>query len=155
MDWAAPISAVIGGSIAVGATLVADRVRWRREGSERERERRRVLYADFLGAVNQAREQLWYASRWEPRSGEERVRLAQSALRDHDVYPKRFQLALSSSSAVDERCQAVLDVLIAYRDAVVGGANHDDQAAEDQRLAFQQERRQLIAAMREDVDGTR
>ncbi|MEV0527846.1 hypothetical protein AB0I66_30910 [Streptomyces sp. NPDC050439] len=73
MDWAAPVSALIGGGIAVASGWTVERSRWKRDEQRHERDRRTTLYADYLTAVLAAREQIWHASRWHELPGHERI----------------------------------------------------------------------------------
>ncbi len=48
MDWTTLAGTGLGAVVGVGATLLADRVRWRRETGERDRRERRDLYVTCL-----------------------------------------------------------------------------------------------------------
>ncbi|MGW1806670.1 hypothetical protein [Streptomyces sp. NPDC002078] len=48
MEWTALAGTGLGAVVGVGSTLLADRVRWRRETGERDRRERRELYVACL-----------------------------------------------------------------------------------------------------------
>ncbi|MFC8665487.1 hypothetical protein [Streptomyces sp. NPDC057199] len=153
MDWAAPVSALIGGVIAVASGWAVERGRWRREDQQRERDRRTVMYADYLAALLSAREQIWYASRWYELPDEERVAMARDALRDHDLYPMRHRIALVSPPDLGELAYQGIRRLRFYRDAVLAGARDGDAALQELRDAFRELVQTLIDRMRVDLES--
>lgn len=54
MEWTALAATVVGAVIGVGSTLVTDRVSWRRDTRERDRETLRTVGAQFLEALTEA-----------------------------------------------------------------------------------------------------
>ncbi|WKU42596.1 hypothetical protein Q3V23_00065 [Streptomyces sp. VNUA116] len=150
MDWTAPVSAVSGGLVAVISTYLADRTRWRREERARTRERRQALYADFLTALFGAREQIFAASRW-PRRLSERKALAGAAIREHEVYARRYQMELVASQHVRECTQAALTTLLEYRDEVASGTRWNDPQCTARRERFRACQQRLLQAMRTDL----
>ncbi|MFH8789266.1 hypothetical protein [Streptomyces roseoverticillatus] len=150
MDWTAPVSAATGGLLAVIATYLADRTRWRREERVRAREQKHALYAEFLTALFGAREQIFAASRW-PRRASERKTLAGAAVHEHEVYTRRYRMELTAGQQVRECTQAALTALPAYRDEVASGTrwNHPRCAAQRERFRACQQR--LLQAMRADL----
>ncbi|MFD7234948.1 hypothetical protein ACFWAT_06520 [Streptomyces syringium] len=150
MDWTAPVSAAVGGLLAVIATYLADRTRWRREERVRAREQKHVLYAEFLTALFGAREQIFAASRW-PRRASERKALAGTAVREHEVYARRYRMELTASQQVRECTQVTLMALLAYRNEVASGTRWNDPRCEAQREQFRACQQRLLQAMREDL----
>ncbi|GAA2074096.1 hypothetical protein GCM10009801_27820 [Streptomyces albiaxialis] len=55
MEWISPVSTALGAGIGVGATLLADRLRWRREREDRALETRQQLYAEYSAALSRIR----------------------------------------------------------------------------------------------------
>ncbi|WP_371481532.1 hypothetical protein [Kitasatospora sp. NBC_00315] len=148
MDWAAPLSTALGAAIGVGSTLLAERSRWRRQTTDTERETLRALYADFLTALSQALDQIWQASRRRRLDPAVLEGAAQSALNDHQVYPRRFQLTVSAPESVAVLAKDAVDRLVAYRDLIVDGTPHADPRCREARRLYSDARDQLIAAMR-------
>ncbi|WP_367140768.1 MULTISPECIES: hypothetical protein [Streptomyces] len=150
MDWTAPVSAAVGGLLAVIATYLADRTRRRREERVRAREQKHVLYAEFLTALFGAREQIFAADRW-PRRTSERKSLAEAAVREHEVYARRYRMELTAGRQVRENAQAALTALLAYRDEVAAETRWNDPRCEAQREQFRACQQRLLQAMREDL----
>ncbi|MCF4138571.1 hypothetical protein L1856_20425 [Streptomyces sp. Tue 6430] len=54
MDWLAPVNTLTGAAIGIGSTLLADRIRWRRDREALDRDTRRQAYAAFMAALSDA-----------------------------------------------------------------------------------------------------
>jgi hypothetical protein len=48
MDWTTLAATALGAFVGVGSTLLADRVRWRRDQVDRTRQERRQIYVTVL-----------------------------------------------------------------------------------------------------------
>jgi hypothetical protein len=155
MDWAAPVSALIGGGIAVVSGWAVERGRWKREDRQHERDKRTTLYADYLAAVLAAREQMWHASRWRELPQAERIAMARDALRDFQVYPIRHRISLVAPPDIGDSAYQIIKRLIDYRDAVVEGATDGDPEFERVRVAFNETRKELSDRMRADLNSLR
>ncbi|WP_101392023.1 hypothetical protein [Streptomyces sp. TLI_146] len=140
MDWTAPVSTALGGFISVISVLVAHRAQWAKEVKKQRREDLRTACVQFLAAVTQAREQIHRAGR--DGNSEEKLRRAQDALTDHDVFPARIQLHLVAPPDLAEMSRELVHLLIGYRDTVTSGEPH--QEAE---LAFTNHRNAVTQAM--------
>ncbi|MEW2391645.1 hypothetical protein AB0933_25160 [Streptomyces venezuelae] len=140
MDWTAPVSTALGGFISVISVLVAHRAQWRKEVKKQQREELRTACVQFLSAVTQAREQIHRAGR--DSGDDEKVRRAQDALTDHDVFPARIQLHLVAPPDLAEMSRELVHLLIGYRDAVTSREPH-----EEAELAFTNHRNAVTHAM--------
>lgn len=147
MEWTALISTALGAVIGVGSTLLADRLRWKRDTGERERETLHATYAQFLEALTQARDLISHASR-DFTAAEEDRRSVMTALLDHGVHVKQYQLELPAPPQVVEKARDAADKLAAYRDVVVEGGKRDDPECTQARRAFRSSRQELMEAMR-------
>jgi hypothetical protein len=150
MDWTAPVSAAIGGLVAVTATYLADRKRWQREEQARAKDRQQIAYADFLAALFGAREQIFAASRW-PRNVSARRNMAAAAVRENDVYARRYRMELIASSRVSEATSAALAALLDYRNEVAAGRRWNTPSCQARRSHFRDCQQLLVEAMRVDV----
>ncbi|MFJ3040057.1 hypothetical protein [Streptomyces tendae] len=102
------------------STLVADRIRWRRDTAERDRDALRTVFMEYLTALTQARDAF---SRAEPRP--ERVGKGHVVLGEHGVYAAQQQMELVAQRPVVERAgRATLSVLD-FHDVVVAGHEPD------------------------------
>jgi hypothetical protein len=62
VDWSAPVSTLVGAMVGVGATMLADRSRWKRDQSRERIQLRRESYGSYLAAVIQAHEAMRVAA---------------------------------------------------------------------------------------------
>lgn len=145
MEWTTLVSTMSGAVIGVGSTLLADRLRWQRDAGERDRELLRSSYVQFLEALTQARDVISQASR---ASNPTRLEQVRSALLEHGVHVKQYQLELLAPSHVASKARDAGYKLALYRDAVVAGARRDDPECADARRAFRAAREELMEAMR-------
>ncbi|MEV6043987.1 MULTISPECIES: hypothetical protein [Streptomyces] len=142
------VATVLGALIAVGAGVVGERVRWHRNLHDREHEALRMICANYLSAVSQAGEQIWQASRAGLDTTAARRKAAHAALGDHDVFPQRFQVALSAPQTVVDLADATSLRLIAWADIVIAGRTHEHPECDAARRAFNETRKTLIESMR-------
>ncbi|MFF9510129.1 hypothetical protein ACF1BU_23555 [Streptomyces sp. NPDC014724] len=145
MEWTTLVSTMSGAVIGVGSTLLADRLRWRRDAGERDREMLRSSYVQFLEALTQARDVISHASR---ASNAAQLEQVQSALLEHGVHVKQYQLELLAPSHVVSKARDAGYKLALYQDAVVAGARRADPECADARRAFRAAREELMEAMR-------
>lgn len=96
MDWGTIIGTVTGAVIGVGATSLADRLRWRREQGDRKTTIRRELYAAYLAAVAQSWSEIRAAVIDSSEPWPERARLASLAYRNGRVYELRYQMSITA-----------------------------------------------------------
>lgn len=128
--------------------MLADRVRWRRDSRARERETLRLLHVAYLEAIASARDEISRASADVGRPLSERSEAAHRAMREHEVFAKRYQLELSAPPDVVELVVSATQGLVDYRDAVVGGATREDETCTTARRAFRAARKTLTEGMR-------
>ncbi|GGT57303.1 hypothetical protein GCM10010271_71280 [Streptomyces kurssanovii] len=155
MEWTTLAGTGLGAIVGVGATLLADRVRWKRESRAREQETLRLLYVTYLEAIASARDEISRASADVGQPLTERGLAAHQAMRDHEVFAKQYQLELSAPPAVVELVVSATQGLVDYRDAVVSGATREDDACTAARRAFRAARKTLMDAMRATLAPTR
>ncbi|WP_234326876.1 hypothetical protein [Streptomyces sp. NRRL S-337] len=124
------------------STLVADRVRWRRERSERDRDALRTSFMEYLGALAQARDAFTRAEPSQVRIGRGHI-----AVSEYGVYTAQHQLELVAPQLVLDRARQATLAVLDFHDAVVAG--HD--AGSDEYLiawrAVGEARSRLVEAM--------
>ncbi|MFF4246126.1 hypothetical protein ACFYY2_16850 [Streptomyces sp. NPDC001822] len=148
MEWTALVATVVGAVIGVGSTLAADRMRWRRDTGERDRETMRTVSAQFLEALTEARDAISDASRSAHLSPDERAGLARAGTLDHGVHAKQYQLELLATPEVAQSARDAAYQLLLYRDTVIAGHLRDDPECAEMRRDFREARQKLMAAMR-------
>jgi hypothetical protein len=121
MDWLAPINTLIGAGIGVGATLVADRLRWRRDRVMAAEEARRQAYAAFMGALADAYQRLYEIARHGKPGGPAQASV--DVFRTSNLYPLRYQLVLIAPWEVVEPTNEVFWKIRELRDLVATGAS--------------------------------
>ncbi|MFJ5865547.1 hypothetical protein ACIQEY_14170 [Streptomyces parvus] len=151
MEWTALAATVVGAVIGVGSTLVTDRVSWRRDTRERDRETLRTVAAQFLEALTEARDAISDASRSEHLPVAERAQLARAGTSAQGVHAKQYQLELLATPEVAESARDASYRLLLYRDAVVAGHLRDDPECTQARRAFREARQKLMTAMRSSL----
>ncbi|PVC86835.1 hypothetical protein [Streptomyces sp. CS131] len=151
MEWTALAATVLGAVIGVGSTLVTDRVSWRRDTRERDRETLRTVAAQFLEALTEARDAISDASRSEHLPVAERAQLARASTSAQGVHAKQYQLELLAAPEVAESARDASYRLLLYRDAVVAGHLRDDSECTQARRAFREARQKLMTDMRSSL----
>ncbi|MGZ9931020.1 hypothetical protein ACXNSR_14120 [Streptomyces sp. NC-S4] len=151
MEWTALVATVVGAAIGVGSTLATDRLRWRRDTGERDRETLRTVSAQFLEALTGARDVISDASSSGHLPGDERSRLARAGILEHGVHAKQYQLELLATAEVARLAREAAHGLLLYRDAVVAGHTREDPECALARRAFRERREALMAAMRSSL----
>ncbi|MGW6287966.1 hypothetical protein [Streptomyces sp. NPDC055107] len=151
MEWTALVATVVGAVIGVGSTLVTDRVSWRRDTRERDRETLRTAAAQFLEALTEARDTISDASRSEHLPVAERAQLARASTLAQGVHAKQYQLELLATPEVAESARDAAHQLLLYRDAVIAGHLRDDPECTQARRAFRESRQKLMTAMRSSL----
>jgi hypothetical protein len=148
MDWLAPINTLVGAGIGVGSTLLADRVRWRRDRARQREEARHHAYAAFMGALGDLYQSLHDLARDDGTLSGPRAAAAHEAFRATNLYPLRYQLVLIAPWDVVESSNAAFWRIRDVRDLVAGGAN---VVAEDYRRGT----REYLAAAEKAQDAMR
>ncbi|MFJ9865229.1 hypothetical protein [Streptomyces sp. NPDC101165] len=147
MEWISLASTALGALVGLAATFVLDRERWRRESDQRRRDDRRAVYTSFLAATAEASETLINIARGHDTDASASTR-AGTVLRDSRVLSRRLELSLIAEPAVMAQANALVDRLRAYRHVVGQGLADDTEAVDRARLAFNEQRDQVIEVMR-------
>lgn len=119
MQWSAIVATAVGTVLGVVSTLVADRIRWRRDTSERDRDALSA-FTEYLSALAQARDAF---SRAEP--SPERIGKGHVAIGEHGVYAAQQQLELVAQRPVVELAGRATMSVLDFHDAVVAGHESD------------------------------
>lgn len=151
MEWAAVIATALGAVVGVLSSAASDRLRWRRDVSEKERESLRTIYAEFLDAVTRARNTISHAAHNSHDSIEDRSRAARGALTDAGVYEKQYRLELSAPPNVLPLAGDVLAALLALRDVVRHGVSPRDAEYNEAWVKLRDARTAVLGAMRESL----
>jgi hypothetical protein len=147
VEWATLLSAGLGAGFGISSTLLTDRVRWRRDHLDRQRESNRQLYAQYLAALWRTLDDIRDAARTPNLPADERARLAREALKGNGAYELRYQVSIIAGDAVDTASLAAFRVLRDLRDHVEAGATHQEPTYRQAREDFNHH----YAALREQM----
>ncbi|WP_223776420.1 hypothetical protein [Streptomyces sp. 135] len=118
------MSTLLGAVIGVGATLLADRIRWRRESADRETATRRQLYAEYTAALSRVRTALHecaQATGGAIPGSEDHAREVRDRFLAPGAYEIRHQLAIIAPADVVEAARSAFIALRTTRDRVLEG----------------------------------
>lgn len=162
MDWLPLASAALGGVIGSGSTLLADRLRWRREREDRQsglaREEvnrqvalRREIYTQYLAALSKVRNGLREVAHAPTLSPDERVDRTREIFLSSGAYELRFQIQLSASAGLIDLAEDAYKSLRTLRNRIEGGALFDGEPYLAARDAYHEALRSLRTGMRADL----
>lgn len=154
MEWISPVSTLLGAGIGVGATLLADRIRWRRESEDRATTTRRQLYAEYTAALSRVRTALHECARTTDgaaRGSEEYAREVRDGFLAPGAYEIRHQLAIIAPSEVVEAARSAFIALRTTRDRILEGATADSAAYAEAEAANDATIAELRHVMRRDL----
>ena len=152
MQWTAIVATALGAVIGIVSTLTADRVRWGRELSERDRDAMRTSYAQYVEALTQAHDDITQASRDPSLTAEERAASVRTVIGGRGVYAKQHQLELTAPTTVVRLALKAAHELAGYRDSVINGFMRADAECTEARRAYREARYSLIDAMRSSLE---
>ncbi|MFD8576643.1 hypothetical protein ACFV1H_15125 [Streptomyces virginiae] len=149
MNWGTQISTVIGAMLGIGATLLADRVRYRREQTSHGQEVRRDLYVRYLTALNESSASIRLALIKEIDSVA-RYKVILDAFQDSSVLSQRYEINLLAPAPVKEKSDKAYRLLRQWRDLIESNPGLSLSSAEyiEALDRFHQARKELQAAMR-------
>lgn len=137
--------------IGVGATLVADRTRWKRDHRDRQKETKRQIYAEYLSALSRTRNELRLAARNPQVPLEERARTATEAFKSGGAYELRYQVAITAPPVVVDASTDAFRALRDLRDLVEAGATHHEPDYLRSRDAWESTFSELRRRIRDDL----
>lgn len=102
MDWGTLAGTALGAILGVSTTLLAERSRWQRENSARERAAKQQLYAEYLGALSLTTHRLRDLKRSAGLPREERIKQAGEILGSTNAYQLRYQMLIIAPPALGD-----------------------------------------------------
>ncbi|GAA2472311.1 hypothetical protein GCM10010406_05010 [Streptomyces thermolineatus] len=151
VDWGTLIGTGLGAAVGIGATLFAERSRWKRDQFSKEREVRRQLYAEYLAALSRTRNQLRDIARSPDLPADERAERAGERFRSGGAYELRHQMAIVAPEAVVGPSERALRRLRDLSDSLEAGAVHPEERWTTGHAAFGDALEELRTAMRKDL----
>lgn len=152
VNWGTQISTVIGAMLGIGATLLVDRVRYRRDHASRVQDVRRDLYTRYLTALTESSSSLRLIILREA-DPTVRYQAALDAFRDSSVLMRRYEINLQAPPTVKEKSDRVYRLLRQWRDLLDTRPDLSLTSAEyiEALDQFHEARKDLQAVMRENL----
>ncbi|MER7734833.1 hypothetical protein ABTX80_28455 [Streptomyces erythrochromogenes] len=149
MDWGTLLGTIVGATLGIGSTMLADRTRYRREHATRVHDTLRDLYSSYLAALNDSSSTLRIIILRES-DATVRYQAALDAFRDASVLTQRYEIALQAPPAVREQSDRAYRLLRQWRDLL---NTHPDLSLTSPEYLeglerFHQARKDLQATMR-------
>jgi len=141
-----------GAVIAISGTLLADRLRTRREDDRGLLTRRREVYIEFVTAAGTAHTELRRLAE-DPAGVPDPEAASRAALTEARIYEVRERLYIDATSAVAGAGQAMFERLRALRRAVAGGAALDSVAFHDAYHPYIEAVWAYRVAVRRELEG--
>lgn len=130
VEWGTLVATLGGGLIAIGGTVLADRLRTRQEHNRGLLARRRDVYTEFIAAAGAAHTELRRLAESGARAAD-LEHASRAALTDARIYEVRERLFIDASARIAGTGQTMFERLRALRQAVAGGAGISTPAFHD------------------------
>jgi hypothetical protein len=153
VDWSAPVSTLVGAIVGVGATMLADRSRWKREQGRERIHLRRESYGSYLAAIIQAHEAMRAAAAGDDSPDSKRAAITE-AFRVSDPYVQRFELSLVAPADVVEDAVAVFRRTREIRDLLISGAGAETAQYRAAQRAYYDAIKAMADTMRKDLGNS-
>lgn len=150
MDWLAPVNTLTGAGIGIGSTLLADRLRWRRDRAALGQDTRRRAYAAFMAALSDVYQRLDELAR-DGRPAEEARAAAHEVFVSRNLYPLRYELALIAPWEVMEPVNQAFWRVRDLRDLVARGSTRGNPEFGGHLRAYLAAAEAAQVAMRRDL----
>ncbi|MFE4360431.1 hypothetical protein [Kitasatospora sp. NPDC056800] len=151
MNWISLAGTALGALIALLATSLNDRVKWRREQSASHRALCQQTYARFLAALTDAHERMRTEARTDHQSAEARATAVLEAFHTSGCYPLRYELAIIASQPVLDGAEEAFKLIRQVRDLLAAGTGVEAPEYKELRYAYGPVLRNLQARMRAEL----
>ncbi|WP_367322265.1 hypothetical protein [Streptomyces sp. HUAS ZL42] len=152
MEWATLAATGLGALVGVGSTLLADRMRWRRDLAERNRQERKAIYVTCLTKYRQAYEDM-YAASARPPEGTGRDASVREAFRASGCDEVRESALICAPRELSDLLEAVYATLRELLEVLAAGDPPlDSPEFQEHRLRHGRAVWAARAAMRRDLD---
>lgn len=151
MSWSTALLTLLGTIVGASVTLLADRVRWRRDQHQRSDDARRDAYATYLAALHVTSEGIRAVSLGEHGPETSRPSAARAAFRSANLNATREQLVLLAPALIVRAADETFKGLRELRDLV--GQGHDLESPDYRQVLdrYQLVLKTLRNGMREDL----
>ena len=151
MDWGTLAGTALGAILGVGTTLFAERSRWQREHTARERVVRQQLYAEYLGTLSLTTHRLRDLKRNTGLTREELIRQAGEILGSTNAYQLRYQMLIIAPEQLGDTADQAFGRVRDLRDRFDGPDVSTDSEWSSAMNAVSETLNALRTAMRSDL----
>jgi hypothetical protein len=152
VDWSGPLVALLGTVVGASVTLLADRVRWRRDQHQRRYELLRAAYGDYLASLHTTSEEVRAVS-LERKPEVSRQSAARAAFRSASLNARREQLVLLAPEPTVRAANETFVALRELRDSVSHGNDANSPGYQEILSEYLAALQRLRNAMRADLGG--
>ncbi|MGW9075525.1 CchlQ [Streptomyces kronopolitis] len=153
MDWGTLLATLSGGVIAISGTVLADRLRHRREGERTSEARRRAVYIEFITAAGVGHARLRQIAQ-SPEAEADPDAAARAALSDAGIREVRERLFIDATTDIAGAGQAMFERLRVLQRVVGAGARQTSPAFHDAYHPYLDAVWAYRVAVREELEGT-
>jgi hypothetical protein len=147
------VSTALGALIALLATMLNERFKWRREQTTSRRKLCHDTYAGFLSALTDAHERMRGESLAEHASTQARAAAVRDAFLSAGCYQLRYQLAIVAGQDVVDGAEAAFFIMRDVRDLFADGHSVDSTEYVELRKTYGTSLRELQGRMRTELDA--
>lgn len=153
MDWSAAVSTLVGAIVGVGATMLADRTRWKRDQGRERDQLRRESYGSYLAAIIKTHEAVRSAATSHGSPDGKRAAITE-AFRSADPYVHRFELSLLAPADVVEDAVTVFRRVRHIRDLLISGVGAETAEYRAAQKAYYDAIKAMSDTMRRDLGSS-
>ena len=144
-------STALGALIALVATMLNERVKWRREQVSNRRKQCHETYVSFMSALSEAHERMRAEAVSPEHDGQARALAVREAFLAANCYPLRYQLAIVAGQEVVDGAEAVFQTVRDIRDLLAVGGAIGSEEYKVLRRRFGAGMRELQRRMRDEL----
>jgi hypothetical protein len=153
VDWSAVVSTLVGAIVGVGATMLADRARWKRDQGRERDQLRRESYGGYISAIIIAHEAMRAAAVGDGPPEGKRAAITE-AFRSADPYVHRFELSLLAPADVVADAVTVFRRVRDIRDLLISGIGAESAVYRAAQTAYYDAIKAMSDTMRRDLGSS-
>ena len=151
-DWLSPLSALLGAVIGAGSALLTQRVQWRQQMNQQDRDARRELYGAYLTALHETGENLWAVGSGTTKPAKGGLwESAYGAFQAGSLYSLRARIVIVAPDPVVDATRSALIAMRDLRDCIGRGSLADSEEYKAAYRVVSDSQQRLREAMRADL----
>lgn len=153
MELMSLASTALGAVIALVATVINERFKWKREQVSNRRKLRQRTYSTFLASLTDAHERMRAQRTAVHETTQARSAAVLEAFRDSGCYPLRYELAIVAEQNVIDSAEKSFRMMRDIRDYLAEDGNVGDAEYKELRSIYGKSLRELQQQMRTELDA--